>query len=165
GPLDCVINNLLQGLAVCVAVNIHVDLNIRNTRALVIAQVANAPDWRNVDLGLNIDVDLGQGNPAVGSDSLNAYGDTCSKTSLSDLSWVWCRVITQQRWWLRNQNWLQIANLGVIAEVSISLGVSLDDFLTAYWVIDILLTQRRQLVGIDSLEWFAGLVIRGEIRH
>src|SRR5699024_8600605 len=148
-----------------IAVNINVDLDIGNTWALIIAQVANAPDRGDVNVGFDIDVDLGQGNAAVGSDCLNTDGDERCKTCLSDFGWVRRGVIAKQSWWLRNQNWLQIANLGVIAEVSISLGVSLDDLLTAFWVIDILLAQRRQLVGIDSLEWFAGLVIRGEIRH
>src|SRR5699024_172940 len=117
-------------------------------------------DRGDVNVGFNIDVDLGQSNATVGSDCLNTDGDARCKTCLSDFGWVRRGVIAKQCWWLRHQNWLQVANLSVITEVSISLGVSLDDLLAAFWGFDILLTQRRQLVGIDSFEWFAGLVIR-----
>src|SRR5699024_3905517 len=148
-----------------IAVNINVDLDIGNTWALIIAQVANAPDRGDVNVGFDIDVDFGQSNAAVGSDCLNIDGDARCKTCLSDFGWVRRGVIAKQRWWFRMQNWVYIAKLRVIAEVAISLGVSLDDLLAAFWVFDILQTQRRQLLGIDSLEWFAGLVSRGEIRH
>ena len=57
GPLDSVCDDFLEGLAFSITIDIHLDTNVGNTRAGVLAW-ANTPGWGDVDIGFDIDVDL-----------------------------------------------------------------------------------------------------------
>ena len=65
GPLDGVVHDLLQGVLVGVAVDVDLNVDVGNARALVLAQVTNAPGWGVVDVANDVELQLGQGNAAL----------------------------------------------------------------------------------------------------
>ena len=101
----------------------------------------------------------------MSGNGLNTHGNAGREGSLGNLGGVGGGIVTQQRRRLGHQHRLQLANLGVVAELAVGFGVGAYGALATLGVIDVLLRECVQCILVDGLQRFAWLVVRGQIAH